>query len=298
MAKNESTLMLYLSIVSLMWAFSFGLIGRYLTGLDPQSVTFLRLLVSLLMFAPWMRGHGLKAQELLRLIVIGAVQYGLMYSFYIQSFHFLKGHEVALFTITTPLFVTLLDGTRRWRFRGAYWVAAALAVAGGAVLTGYRQPGSGVLWGIILIQLSNLCFAVGQVEYKLFCERVLPRADETGERHFGFLYLGAVVSAGVLAANGLPAFRPSPLQWAVLLYLGAVPSAIGLFLWNLGARRVNAGTLAVFNNVKIPLALLVSLVLFKEKAEWWRLGVGGAVIAAGFAAAAGWHRQRRQPARV
>jgi drug/metabolite transporter (DMT)-like permease len=74
-----------------------------------------------------------------------------------------------------------------------------------------------------------------------------------------------------------------------LLYLGAVPSAIGFFLWNFGARRVNAGTLAVFNNVKIPLAIVVSLVFFKEDAEWVRLAAGVVGIAAGFAAAARWH---------
>jgi hypothetical protein len=45
----------------------------------------------------------------------------------------------------------------------------------------------------------------------------------------------------------------------------------------------------VFNNVKIPLAIVVSLVFFKEDAEWVRLAAGVVGIAAGFAAAARWH---------
>jgi drug/metabolite transporter (DMT)-like permease len=54
---------------------------------------------------------------------------------------------------------------------------------------------------------------------------------------------------------------------------------VGFFLWNVGATRVEAGTLAVFNNVKVPLAVLVSLLLFREHADWLRLVVGGGVMA-------------------
>jgi len=279
--------MIYLAVVSLMWAFSFGLIGRFLTGLDPQCVAFVRLIISLAVFAPWMRGHGLAARDVLRLMIIGAVQYGFMYASYIQSFRFLAGHEVALFTITTPVFVTLLDDARRGRFQRAYFTAAALAVAGGAVMTGFRRVEGGVWPGILLIQISNLCFAAGQVEYKVFCEQAFPGTRDTGVSHFGFLYLGAALATGLPALVRLPGFDPSPSQWMALLYLGVVPSAIGFFFWNYGARRVNAGMLAVFNNVKIPLAIAVSLVFFKERAEWWRLAIGVGGIAAGFAAAAG-----------
>jgi drug/metabolite transporter (DMT)-like permease len=38
--------MLYLFLVSLLWAFSFGLIKGELTGLPPASVAFVRLLIA------------------------------------------------------------------------------------------------------------------------------------------------------------------------------------------------------------------------------------------------------------
>jgi len=284
----------YLAAASIMWAFSFGLIGRHLGGLDSQSVAFVRLLISLVVFAPFMRRQGLAWRDMLRLMVIGAVQFGLMYAVYIQAFQSLRGHEVALFTIMTPLFVTLLDDWRRGRFQRAYFLAAVLAVAGGAVLTGFQRVDGGMVPGILLIQVSNLCFAAGQVEYKRFTEREAPVAAG-GWHHFGFLYLGAVMVTGVFAGlSGLASFRPAPEQWWVLLYLGVVPSALGFYLWNAGARRVNAGTLAVFNNVKIPLAVAVSLLFFKEAAEWHRLAGGVTGIAAGFAVA-GWCRHQRAP---
>ena len=64
-----------------------------------------------------------------------------------------------------------------------------------------------------------------------------------------------------------------------LAWLGVLASGVCFFLWNFGARRTNTGALAVFNNVKIPLAVICSLVLFGERPESLaRLGVGCLVI--------------------
>jgi drug/metabolite transporter (DMT)-like permease len=65
----------------------------------------------------------------------------------------------------------------------------------------------------------------------------------------------------------------------VLLYLGAVASGLGFFLFNAGARRTDIGTLAIFNNAKIPLAILASALVFHEHVDWLRLAAGGVVIA-------------------
>jgi len=278
----------YLALASLLWAFSFGLIGRYLTGLDSQSVAFVRLLISLVIFAPFLRLRGVRWQQAVRLMLIGAVQYGVMYAVYIRAYQSLAGHEVALFTIMTPFFVTLLDGWRRGRFQFAYFAAAALGIAGVAVLFSLRRIGGGMLPGIAMIQISNLCFAGGQVEYKLMMEREPELAGGKGMPHFGLLYLGAVLVTGVFAAtSGLAAFRPSSEQWVVLLYLGAIPSAVAFFLWNLGARKVNPGVLGVFNNVKIPLGVLVALFVFGEQPNGWRLTVSILGITAGILVAGG-----------
>ena len=56
-------------------------------------------------------------------------------------------------------------------------------------------------------------------------------------------------------------------QALTLLYLGAVASGLGFFLWNQGATHVNAGTLAVMNNAKVPLGIAASLLVFGEAAS-------------------------------
>ena len=61
--------------------------------------------------------------------------------------------------------------------------------------------------------------------------------------------------------------------------LGVAASGLGFFLWNRGATRVSAGTLAAMNNVKIPLAVACSLVVFGEQADLPRLFLGGGLMA-------------------
>jgi drug/metabolite transporter (DMT)-like permease len=128
------------------------------------------------------------------------------------------------------------------------------------------------------MQFSNACFAVGQVVYRRL-SRQLARPDW---QLIGPMYLGAALIAGLAAAL---TFTPatltslSPVQWLVLLYLGLIASGIGFFLFNAGARRADVGALAIFNNVKVPLAVLTSILLFGDPANWPRLVLGGALIA-------------------
>jgi len=66
----------------------------------------------------------------------------------------------------------------------------------------------------------------------------------------------------------------------VLLYLGVAVSGLSYFLWNAGARRVSSGVLAVMNNIKIPLGMLVSLTCFGEPVQHASLLAGGTLILA------------------
>ncbi len=279
--------MTYLLTASLLWAFSFGLIGRFLIGVNPSAVAFIRLSISFVLFAPLLRFRGMRLGLILKLMLIGAVQFGVMYVAYIRAYRYLQGHQVAVFTIFTPLFVTLIYDRASHRFHLDYLLAALLAVAGSALLVWAEKDVSGTLVGVLLVQVANLCFAFGQVGYKLLRDR---ETERTGGHEvmedastFGLLYLGAVIVTGAVAGltTDWDAFSLSRTQVLVLLYLGLLPSGIAFFLWNLGARRVNAGILAAFNNVKIPLAVLVSLLVFGERANLPRLLIGGGAILGG-----------------
>ena len=84
---------------------------------------------------------------------------------------------------------------------------------------------------------------------------------------FSLLYAGAFVVAAVAMAARDVSFVLTSSQFLTLLYLGMLASGLGFFLWNVGATRVGAGTLAVMNNAKVPLAVAVALVFFGEHAH-------------------------------
>ncbi len=263
---------------SLLWAFSFGLIGTCLTDLNPFMVAWIRLTLSFLLFLPLLRLRGVGGVLILKLLAIGAVQYGVMYVAYIQAYQYLQGHEVALFTILTPLYVAVLHliGRREWQQR--VFVAALVAVLGAAAIVFCLPDRAVALRGIVLLQMANVAFAFGQVAYRHVMQKGHARLRDKDV--FAVLFAGGLLLAAAVctAGGGWHAWSFSRTQVWVLLYLGLVPSGIGFFLWNRGTRLVNHGTLAVMNNIKIPLAVFASIVLFKEQADLIRLLVGGGVM--------------------
>lgn len=269
--------MIYLFLVSLLWAFSFGLIKGGLSDLPSSSVAFLRLLIAFAVFAPFLRIRTLRPGSAARLLLTGAVQYGLMYVAYIHAFQYLKAYEVALFTVFTPIYVSLINDLFERRLNLKALAAVILAVTGGMIIK-YQQLDSPELWhGFALMQAANLCFAFGQIFYR----RTMLPIQLPDLQVFALLYLGAALTAALATiGSDWTSFDLTLKQSGILLYLGVIASGLGFFLWNLGARRVSAGALAIFNNLKIPLGILVSVLLFKESTHWPRLLIGGGLMAA------------------
>ncbi len=264
----------YLFLTSLLWAFSFGLIKGRLGGLDPNLVALVRLGISLVIFLPWFRPGSVRDGMTGRLMGIGAIVFGLMYALYITSYGYLAAHEVALFTVLTPLYVALLSnkGARLRALSGA-----VLACVGAGVIQWKAEASSNLWIGFVLVQCANFCFAAGQVMYK----RIEARAGGgKPHAHFALLYLGAslAVAPVCLVSTDWDAVALSGEQVLTLLYLGVLPSGVGFFLWNLGATRVSEAVLSVMNNVKVPLAVIVSLTIFGEQAELKPLALGSVFL--------------------
>jgi drug/metabolite transporter (DMT)-like permease len=283
-----------LLLTSLVWAFSYGLIKGQLAGVDASAVAVMRLGCAALVFLPFLRFKLIPRRHALRLAGIGAIQFGAMYVLYLHAFHYLQAYEVVLFTIFTPVYVALLDAAieRRWLWR--HMTAACLALIGAGIILWKSAPGSDIAIGFILMQFSNLCFAAGQLAWRRERSR-LP--ELTTKQIFGYLYIGAV-AASVVASVFTTKWTGLQLSWsqvAVIAYLGIVASGIGFFWWNLGATQVNAGTLAVMNNAKIPVGIAVSLFFFGESADPIRLLLSGTVMLLAVALAENWFSQKKSP---
>ena len=269
--------MIYLLLVTLIWGFSFGLVKGILAGVDPFFVSLIRLAVALFVFLPFVRLKKIPKKVFWVLLAIGAIQFGLMYVAYNAAFQHLKAYEVAILTITTPLFVVFFQSGFEKRIEWLFLLTSLIACIGaGIIVYGAFTTREGML-GVLMVQASNLCFAYGQVRYRSIMATIPDLADH---QVFGMLYLGAVIATGALSAFLTPWSEVvlTTTHILTLLYLGAIASGISFFLWDLGARKVNTGALAIMNDLKIPVAIAISLLVFGERTDWKRLLIGGCVI--------------------
>ena len=276
--------MIYLLITTLIWAFSFGLIGNSLKGIDPLQIASIRLLLALIVFIPFIKLYNTNKQEKGQLILLGALQYGVMYTCYLSAFNFLPSHLVALFSVLTPLYIVIINDLRQRSFTPWYIVATLLSVFGAAIIKMGDIDSSEIWLGFGLMQLANMAFAFGQVYYRDW-KQARPHIKDSSI--FGFLYLGAAIFtiiATLLIYQQSPIpLNATPTQWSVLVYMGVIASGLGFFFWNKGGARTSVGVLAAFNNAVVPLAMFASLFIFGEAKggtpeELVRLALGSLLI--------------------
>ena len=206
------------------------------------------------------------------------MQLGIMYMLSFHAYLYLTVSELLLFTVLTPLYITLIyDLMSGRRLRWSYAFSALLAVIGAGIIR-YDQVTSHFWTGLLLVQLSNISFAIGMVGYKRLMEtRPMPQHNA-----FAWFYMGAFMVAVVAwfmlgNAQKMPA---TTLQWGILVFLGVAASGIGYFMWNYGATQVDAGTLGIMNNMHVPAGLLVNLAIWHQQPHWPSFIIGAAVIVA------------------
>ena len=264
----------YLFAVTLLWAFSFSLIGVYLAGqVDAWFSVLIRVALAALVFLPFLK--KIPTPLAFKLMLIGALQLGVMYGFYYHSFLFLSVPEVLLFTVMTPLYITLLNDALNKQFNPQFFIVAFIAVLG-AITIRYENLDSNFLVGLLLVQGANISFAIGQVTYK----RLMLNKQLDDKTVFGWFFIGALIVASACYAlfgdlNKLPS---TSTQWGILIYLGIVASGLGYFMWNKGATLVNVGALAVMNNLLIPAGIIVNVLIWNRDADLLRLSIGAGVM--------------------
>ena len=270
--------MRYLLIVTAIWAFSFSLIGEYLAGkVDSDFAVLVRVAIAAVVFLPFTRWRDLPQRLLAGFWLAGALQFGVTYLCLYRSFSVLTVPEVLLFTVLTPIYVTLLDDALARRFNPWALVAAAVAVGGGIIIRFQHLEGDYLL-GFLLLQVANATFAAGQV----LCRQLLAKypTPQPLHRFFGHFFLGALVVAlpSFLLFGNAGRLPQSDLQWGVLVWMGLFATALGMYWWIKGSTLVDAGTLAVMKELHVPAGLLVNLLLWNRGADLPRLAAGGVVI--------------------
>jgi len=253
----------YLVLVSILWSFSFGIIKYGLSEVDPLFVSYARSLIALLFFSSISIYQLKRFRWDINLIAIGAIQFGLMYIFYIQSYQYLPAYLIATFTITTPIFVSIADKYFFRKDRTSKNLLAIFLVLLGSYLMRYNIVNPIDYWsGFMLIQCANFVFAWGQVWFKQWN---IKNKDTDIISNFSQLFLGATAVTSLsyffISDNNV---QLTDINLLALLFLGLCATGIGFLLWNIGATKVSSYRLAVSNNLVIPMAILNSMIFFGE----------------------------------
>ena len=186
--------MYYLIFVTIVWSFSFSFIAVYLSGqVDTWFAVVMRVLLAFITFIPFLRFKNVSVKQMLLLMGVGACQLGIMYFFYYNSFQYISVPEVLLFTISTPIYVTIIyDLLQGHRLRLNYLLTAIIAVIGAAIIR-YDHISRDFIIGFLLIQGANIVFALGQVGYK----RIMELYPLPQHQAFAWVYFGAIVVATI-----------------------------------------------------------------------------------------------------
>ena len=116
----------------------------------------------------------------------------------------------------------------------------------------------------------------------MLCRQLLARypTEQPLHRFFGHFFLGAMLLAlpSFLLFGDLAKMPHTAVQWGVLVWMGLFATALGMFWWVKGSTQVDAGTLAIMNELHVPAGLLVNLLIWNRDANLPKLLAGGAVI--------------------
>lgn len=263
--------MSYLIVATICFSLSFGLIKEQLSTLPSEFVVFYRLLIAFLIFLPFFR--KLKAKKHLTAFFIGMIQFGLMYLLFIKAFKYLQGNEIAILTTTTPVFVAIWSSVFGEKFKPVYIFCILMSVIGAGIIVWHNMTFNMIVKGILLMESCNCSFALGQVLWKKFI-------DENDLNLMSSAYLGAFlfVLPFSLFAVDFTNIVLTKGQIFSILYLAIIPTGVGFWLWNKGAEKVKYSTLAIVNNLKIPLGVLFSIFIFHEKINLLNFSIGSIII--------------------
>ena len=263
-----------------LWGSSFVAIRDAGRTLSPGSLALGRLLVSVVVLgvAASIRREPLpQRRDLLGIAAFGVLWLG-VYSFTLNEAERRVDAGTAAMVINIgPILIAILAGIfLKEGFPRRLFAGCAVAFAGsGLIGLANSQSGSRAGLGIALLIVAAFAYASAVI----FQKRVLGRVSP-----FQVTWLGCVAASivclpftptlvGDLRDAGAPA-----IGW--MIYLGAMPTALGFATWAYALRRMSAGRLASLAYLIPVVAILLGWVLLDETPPWLA-AIGGALCLAG-----------------
>ena len=280
----NSKVFLAIAVTIVAWASAFVVIrgtGQYFTGgglaLGRLVVGTLVLGVVVLLQRRWVTPNR---REWLQIIGFGVLWFGAYNVALNIAEQTLDAGTTAMIVNIAPILIALgagvilREGIPKWLAIGA-GVAFVGVVLIGLGTSGARGLGDGI--GVLWCLLAAITYAAGVLLQKPALKR-LPNAQVT--------WLGCAIGmvtcipfAGQLVTGLQDAPAPAILG---VVYLGAIPTALGFSMWAYALSRMPAGQLGISTYLVPPIAIIMGLIVFGEVPAALAV-VGGVVCLVGVA---------------
>jgi len=272
-----------IGVTILAWASAFIVIrgtGQYFTGgalaLGRLVVGTALLGIVVLLGRKWVAPNR---REWLQIIGFGVLWFGAYNVALNTAEQSLDAGTTAMIVNIGPILIALgagiflREGIPKWLAIGAGVAFVGVVLIG--IGTGASGLGNGV--GVALALVAALTYAAGVLLQKPTLKR-LPNAQVT--------WLGCAIGmvvclpfSGELVAGLADAPAPAIVG---LVYLGAVPTALGFSTWAYALSRMPAGQLGISTYIVPPLAVVLGLIVFREVPAALAV-IGGVVCLVGVA---------------
>ena len=280
--RDRALVIAAVAFTVLAWGSAFVAIRAIAPDIRPGALTLGRLAIgALVLGALQLRAGWMAPTRREWLLVIGCgVAWFAIYNVAINAAERqLDAGTAALLVNIGPILVAALAGVFLREGLPRWLVVGALVSMGGVMIIALAPAGRGAVGssGVLLSLLAAASYAIAVIMQKVALRR-LPALQMT----WLACAVGAAVClpfAGQLAAD---LARAPAASVAGVLYLGAVPTALGFTTWAFALARSSAGRLGVTIYLVPPVAILVSLLVLHEAPLPLQLA-GGALCLAGVA---------------
>ena len=271
-----------IGVTILAWASAFIVVRGTAPHFTAGALALGRLVVGAVLLAPLLLRHRWMAptrREWLLLLGFGALWFGgysILLNLAEQS---LDAGTTAMIVNIGPILIALgagiflREGLPRWLVIGT--VVAFLGVVLIGIGTGGSVLGAGI--GVFWALLAALTYAAGVLFQKPVLAR-LPNAQ--------VVWIGCAIGVAVctpFTGELVAGIQSAPVEGLLgMIWLGAIPTALGYTTWSYALARMPAGQLGVSTYIVPPVTIVLSLILFGEVPAVLAI-VGGVITLAGVA---------------
>lgn len=255
---------------SLLMALSIPVNKYFISNQYPFVTSAIFCLVACLLSLPFFKKKMFDWRKIWQLMIIGSVEFGLMYGCFQISLQYLAGHEAALLLLTTPIYITLI-GIRNKSKQFIILLSIVMLLMFMMVPLVTDKYKISLSWyGILFSQLCNFSFASGQVMLKRFLNI---------NHNIPLLSCGCILFFGATfsclpfvlfdLSNNL-CFQCDITCFFHTIIFGVIFCWLAHTLWNIGVNRASISAIAILSNIQIPLSIVLSCVFFNESVQFSR----------------------------